>query len=153
MARPTLTPQTPGQAPAPAEPEAPIDDPRIAVVDGVELAASITIPAYVEIGLNSLALRDLVLSAFSRSGLSVEDWNELDEGFRDKLLTEEIALVNVEQEEPPADEPGVVLSAQVPQPDPVNELPDAKDIDPSKITRNTLSKQGWVLPTSNNVGG
>jgi hypothetical protein len=25
-------------------------------------------------------------------------------------------------------------------------LPDASDIDPKKITRATLSKQGWVIP-------
>jgi hypothetical protein len=31
---------------------------------------------------------------------------------------------------------------------PTGHLPDQADIDPSKIKTNTLTKQGWVLPTA-----
>lgn len=31
---------------------------------------------------------------------------------------------------------------------PTGHLPDQADVDPSKIKTNTLTKQGWVLPTS-----
>lgn len=31
---------------------------------------------------------------------------------------------------------------------PTGHLPDQSDVDPAKITTNTLTKQGWVLPTA-----
>jgi hypothetical protein len=31
---------------------------------------------------------------------------------------------------------------------PTGHLPDAADVDPAKIKTNTLTKQGWVLPTA-----
>lgn len=31
---------------------------------------------------------------------------------------------------------------------PTGHLPDQSEVDPAKITTNTLTKQGWVLPTA-----
>ena len=55
------------------------DNPEPVVVDPAELAKSKAHPATFVIGDKAYTLADVTLRAFQDSGLSVEDWNELDE--------------------------------------------------------------------------
>lgn len=53
-------------------------------------------------------------------------------------------------DEPQADElasPVVEVSPPLIE-QPTGHLPDARDVDPAKISTMTLTKQGWVLPTA-----
>lgn len=51
--------------------------------------------------------------------------------------------------EAPADsQPTEVTQAAAPAPAEPSGLPDAADIDPAKLKRAVLTKQGWVCPTT-----